>query len=111
MDVRSSNEDFDRLFYPPSSNLTLSERSLLNNHNYFKVVLHTPDGAEHEFRPIDYSPYGGLQDFLRGYFDVLPSGTAIRYYSVDGTYMFASINDEWNWTVYMPYRKYMGPIY
>src|SRR5215213_4145076 len=102
MEFRSSNVDFSRLNYPQNSGLNPGEVQLLNNFSYLKVVLHTPDGAEHEFRPIDYSPYAGLQDFLRGYFNVIPSGTAIRYYSVDGTYMFARISNEWNWTVYMP---------
>ncbi|HKG46248.1 MAG TPA: hypothetical protein VKB02_05950, partial [Pyrinomonadaceae bacterium] len=102
MEFRSSNNDFSRLVYPGNSGLPQSELTLLNNFSYWKVVLHTPDGAEHEFRPIDHSPYGGTQDFLRGYFNTIPNGTAIRYYSVDGTYMFARITNQSNWTVYMP---------
>ena len=58
-----------------------------------------PDGAEHEFRPVDFSPYPGTQGFLRGFFNVFPNGTPIRYYSVDGTYMFARITSAVDWTV------------
>src|SRR5215217_1216011 len=101
MDFRSSNEDFSRLSYPGNSGLPPWELNLLNNYSYWKVVLRTPDGAEHEFRPLDYSSYQGTQDFLRGYFNVIPSGTGIRYYSADGTYMFARISGQWDWALYM----------
>lgn len=100
--LRSSNDDFSRLTYPANSGLPSWELNLLNNFSYWKMVLIMPDGSEHEFRPLDYSPYGGTQDFLRGYFNLIPNGTATRYYSVDGTYMFAKVSSEWNWTVYMP---------
>jgi len=77
------------------------DRALLNNYGYWKVVLMMPDGSEHEFRPTDFSPYQGLQDFLRGYYNVFPNGNPTRYYSVDG-YMFARITSQSDWTVYMP---------
>jgi RHS repeat-associated protein len=102
MEFRNSNDDFYRLFYPQTSGLPAWELNLLNNFGYWKMVLHMPDGSEHEFRPVDYSPYSGTQDFLRGYFSVSPNGTATRYYSVDGTYMFAKITQQLDWTVFMP---------
>jgi hypothetical protein len=105
MIFRSSNEDFNRLVYPGNSGLPSWELNLLNNFSYWKMVLVLPDGSEHEFRPVDSTPYAGTQDFLRGYFNVLPSGSATRYYSVDGTYMFATISNESDWTLYMPDGK------
>ena len=48
------------------------------------MVFIMPDGSEHEFRPIDGGGYSGTQDFLRGYFNVIPSGTAKRDDLVDG---------------------------
>jgi hypothetical protein len=98
---RNANEDLQRLSYPPNSGLQPWERDLLNNHEWYKVVLQTPDGAEHEFRPLGHSSYTGGEDFLRGFFNVIPSGTAMRYYSVDGTYMFARITSQFDWTIYM----------
>src|SRR6185369_8460521 len=105
MTFRNSNEDFSRLVYPGNSGLPSWELNLLNNNSYWKMVLVLPDGSEHEFRPVDSSPYAGTQDFLRGYFNVFPNGNATRYYSVDGSYMFARISNELDWTVYMPDGK------
>lgn len=85
MIFRNAMEDFQRLPYPTYSGLSQSELNLLNNNDWWKVVLRMPDGSEHEFRPTDYSPYSGSQEFLKGFFNVIPNGTPIRYYSVDGT--------------------------
>ena len=59
MNFRSSNEDFYRVFYPGNSGLPAQELHFLNNFNYFKMVLVMPDGSDHEFRPVDHSPYAG----------------------------------------------------
>jgi hypothetical protein len=99
---RNSNDDFYRAWYSENSGLPQWELNLLNNYQWWKVVLIMPDGAEHELRPIDGGGYFGTQDFLRGYFNVIPSGTAKRYYSVDGSYLFASIKGSLDWTVYQP---------
>ena len=102
MQFRNSDADFSRAVYSEDSGLAEWELDLLNEEQWWKMVLIMPDGSEHEFRPIDGIAYSGSQDFLRGYFNVIPSGTAKRYYSVDGSYLFASISGSSNWTVYMP---------
>ena len=102
MTLRNSDEDFARLQYPGNSGLSPEELNLVNNFSYWKIVLIMPNGAEHEFRPVDSSPYSGPVGFLRGYYNFPPLGTATRYYSVDGTYMFARITTALDWTVYMP---------
>ena len=99
---RNANEDFTRLQYGQNSGLQQWELDLLNNHQWWKVVLFTPDGAEHELRPLNYGSYYGSQDFLRGFFNVLPNGSPMRYYSTDGSALFATISTNQNWTVYMP---------
>jgi len=102
LELRNSNDDLNRLQYLGNSGLSAEEINLINNFSYWKMVLRMPDGSEHEFRPIDYTPYPGSVSFLRGYYSVFPNGTPTRYYSVDGTYMFARYTTATNWTVYMP---------
>jgi hypothetical protein len=100
---RNANDDFERQWYPGNSGIPASELNLINNYQWWKVVLRMPDGAEHELRPTDYSPYSGTAaDFLRGFYNVKPAGSAMRYHSVDGTYLFARISDTLDWTVYLP---------
>ena len=84
---RNADDDFDRVTYSTASGLTQGEVDLLNDHQWWKVVLLAPDGSEHELRPLDFpsSSYPGSQDFLRGYYDVIPSGSPMRYYSLDGS--------------------------
>src|ERR1700752_5200365 len=98
---RNSRDDFDRIQYDQSSGLPQSEIDLLNNYNWWKVVLISPDGSERELRPLDYSSYTGSQDFLRGYYNTIPSGSPMRYYSLDGSFMYAKISTNVDWTVYM----------
>lgn len=102
MFFRDANDDFQRLWYPGNSGVPQWDRDLINNNHWLKVVLRMPDGSEHEFRPTDSSSYSGGQDFLRGFYSVIPNGTPLRYYSVDGTYMFARISGTQDWTVYLP---------
>jgi RHS repeat-associated protein len=101
IEFRDARDDFDRIQYEASSGLPQSEIDLLNNFVWWKVVLVMPDGSEHELRPMDHTAYPGTQDFLRGYYNVIPTGSAKRYYSRDGTYLFATISSTSNWTVYM----------
>ena len=102
MFFRNANDDFQRLWYPGNSGIPQWDLNLINDNQWWKVVLRMPDGSEHEFRPTDYSPYSGNQSFLKGFYNVIPNGSPLRYYSVDGTYMFARITNNTNWTVYMP---------
>jgi hypothetical protein len=101
---RDAEEDFDRQWYPGNSGLPYQELAWLNDYQWWKIVLITPDGAEHELRPTDFNghAYPGSQDFLRGYYRVKPTGTSMRYYSVDGSFLFATISNPLDWTVYLP---------
>src|SRR6201988_5379232 len=99
---RNVNEDLARIFYNGNSGLPQYELDWINNNQWWKVVLRMPDGSEHEFRPLDGGGYPGMAaDFLHGFFDSKPNGTAKRYYSVDGAFMFARITNINDWTVYM----------
>ena len=105
--IRNADEDFDRLIYPGNSGLSYQELDLLNNHQWYKVFLQTPDGGERELRPTGYAgssySYLGTQDFLRGYFRWLPNAaTGTKYHSFDGTYVAAIIKSAMDWTVFLP---------
>lgn len=102
LSIRPASADFDYLI-PPSGQLSYSDYQLLINYNWYKVVLSMPDGSEHELRPVDYSSYQGTQSFLKGYYKESPyqMGT-MRYYSFDGSFLYATVTTEGNWTVYMP---------
>ncbi|HYE12952.1 MAG TPA: RHS repeat-associated core domain-containing protein [Pyrinomonadaceae bacterium] len=102
LSVRNAHEDFDYEIPPPDGSLPYWERQLLLR-EWYKVVLRTPDGAERELRPEGHAPYSGTQDFLRGYFDLLPSATnPVRYYSFDGTYLTVIVKGVNDWTLFMP---------
>jgi len=98
---RNANDDFSRIQYDLSSGLSQGEINLLNNFQYWKVILIAPDGSEHELRPLDHGSYSGSQDFLRGYYNTISSGTPMRYYSLDGSFLYAKISSNLEWTVYM----------
>jgi RHS repeat-associated protein len=109
--IRPASADFEYLTEVPFNSLhdeapddmSYTNYQLLINYNWYKVVLSMPDGSEHELRPVDYSPYAGSQDFLKGYYKESPYqlGT-MRYYSFDGSFLYATVTTEGNWTVYMP---------
>jgi RHS repeat-associated protein len=102
IEFRNANDDFDRIQYNADSGLSQGERDLLNNHQWWKVLLVMPDGSEHELRPLDHGSYAGGQDFLRGYYNVVPTGSPMRYYSLDGSFLYSTISGNLNWTVYLP---------
>jgi RHS repeat-associated protein len=73
----------------------------------YKVVLKSPDGAEHELRPLGATPYTGNQAWRTGFYNLDPAtlGSATAYYSYDGSYLWAIIyppNGQVKWRVYMP---------
>lgn len=100
IDIRDAHQDFDYEIPPVGDE---PDRTLLVNNNWYKTVLMMPDGSEHELRPLDYSPFGGGRSYLFGYYKESPftHGT-MRYYSFDGSYLFATITNYDNWTVYLP---------
>jgi RHS repeat-associated protein len=105
--LRESREDYNWLLPLPSDP---EYNFLVANPNWYKLVLKTPDGSTHEFRPTDYQSYSyvsGSKDYLRGYYRynpyTAPGGT--RYYSVDGSYLWAVVYQTGNaieWIVIQP---------
>jgi len=67
---------------------------LLNNPIWIKCNFIEPDGTQHELRPLDYQPFSvGTRAYLLGYYKESPftTGTAMRYYSFDGSYIWAKV--------------------
>ena len=83
---RTAREDFNYFTpqpYPPQDpcGIDLQEQALLQS-EWYRVVLITPDGAEHELRPTDaYPPYSGSSSFLQNHYRNTPTtqGTPMRY--------------------------------
>jgi RHS repeat-associated protein len=99
IEIRDAQDDFDYEM-PPEAD---QDYPLMVNHSWYKVVLLMPDGTEHELRPTDKSPFNGGKEFLYGYYTETPNteGT-MRYYSYDGSYLYAKITSSNDWTVYLP---------
>lgn len=104
---RNAKEDFD--YVVPSQPCDANESSYMAG-QFVKILLQTPDGAEHELKTIDsLSTYGGQKDFLLGYYQSssandLPVTSSKRLYSFDGSYLWAVINpssDSIAWAAYM----------
>jgi RHS repeat-associated protein len=103
--IRRAEDDFAYLTEIPPDSLPYNEYQLLINYNWYKVVLSMPDGSEHEMRPIDYQPIadGTGLTFLYGYYRESPYATGtMRYYSFDGSYIYATVTADNNWTVVLP---------
>jgi RHS repeat-associated protein len=102
LSLRYAQEDYDYLIPPPNA-IPETEYYLRLNYNWYRVVLTMPDGSEHEFRPVDYSPYSAGDTFLHGYYKENPyqNGT-MRYYSFDGSHLSLKFTSLADWTVYMP---------
>lgn len=100
LEIRDASFDFAYQLPPVEDE---PDYSLMLNNNWYRVVLRMPDGAEHELRPIDYSPFSGGKEYLFGYYKQTPfTHGAMRYYSFDGSYLFATVTAWNNWTVYLP---------
>ena len=100
IEIRDAHEDFDYQIPPVGDE---PDRTLLNNNNWYKVVFVMPDGAEHELRPLDHSPFSGGRSYLFGYYKESPftHGT-MRYYSFDGSYIYATMTASGDWIAYLP---------
>jgi RHS repeat-associated protein len=80
--------------YVPDMHLDPSPSlQLIQSLPWSKVYLVSPDGAKHELRPLGYPPYWGSDPFYSGFYKDNPSttNTAMRYYSVDGTHIWATL--------------------
>jgi RHS repeat-associated protein len=114
IEVRDAHEDVDYVVPDPppaqSCELDANEQNRLQN-RWYRTVLITPDGAEHELRPSDstYQPYGipaGNHPFLFNYYKDTPNtiNAPMRYYSFDGSYLYVIINPSTSstlWTIYL----------
>ncbi len=109
---REASDDFNYFRpdpYPPQDPCGISlQNQVLLQSRWYRVVLITPDGAEHELRPTDgYPPYPGSDSsFLFNYYSHTPDiiNAPMRYYSFDGSYLWAVINPSssaTHWTVYL----------
>jgi RHS repeat-associated protein len=93
---REAREDFS--YQLPVDSSQGYEWHRLTDHNWYKLVLRTPDGAEHELRPSGaHEMYYGLdhpRTYLWGYYCDTPdtTGSPMRYESSDGTYLSAIVN-------------------
>jgi RHS repeat-associated protein len=110
--IHDSRDDYD---WRTPADFNDPEYDLLTRNNWTKVVLTTPDGASHELRPYDFSPYPdgfNQHNYLRGYYKDNPNTvrTSMRYYSFDGSYLWVKIDPNGyfftgaaqSWTLYLP---------
>jgi RHS repeat-associated protein len=73
----------------------------------FKITLVAPDGSKHELRPLGSSSQP-TENFRMGFYNITPatSNNTMRYYSFDGSYLWASIapysGNPTTWSVYFP---------
>src|SRR5258708_4049799 len=107
LELRFAPDDFN--FLPPQQ----GDPDFGMGGPWIKFVFHTPDGGEAELRPMDYSGYAGFaRTYLFGYFlDTANflgqqgvTGVATRYYSFDGSYIYAIVYPAGSakvWEVYM----------
>ena len=107
---RNAHDDFDYEMpaQPPAPDCEtdVQEQARLQS-QYYRAILITPDGAEHELRPTDnYATYGGTRSYLLNYYKDIPNtvGSPMRYYTFDGSYLYAVLkpsSQSTSWTVYM----------
>jgi len=74
---------------PEYNDLTLNK--------WTKAILTTPDGATHELRALDKTPYVdpySNHNYLRGYYKDNPNTgpASLRYYSFDGSHLWIKID-------------------
>lgn len=75
--------------------------------SWHKWYFVTPDGAEHEMKPIGFSPFTGSRGYLWGYYKETPGsvGGPMTFYSFDGSYIWVKANPEGNairWEACLP---------
>jgi hypothetical protein len=114
INFREVRDDFDYAIpdTPPGGPYGSCENDYAEYQRLFntwrRVVLVGPDGAEHELRPTDgYQPYGGnARSYLFNYYKDTPDtiNAPMRYYSFDGSFLWAIINPSsysTRWTLYL----------
>jgi len=110
--LRDASEDYSYQT-PPNQSMTTADDWAALQYRWYKAVLVTPDGAEHELRPtLSDNYYGnfitGGRDYLRNYYRDTPDtkGAPMRYHSFDGSYLSAVIYPREGtgrrWELFMP---------
>lgn len=89
LDYEDAELDYERVL----DSLGEGDRILFRDYNWVKTFFVTPDGSRHEIRPHWAQPFWGADDFYRGYYKDTPdvTGNAMRYYTVDGSYIWLTI--------------------
>lgn len=115
--IRDAREDFDYQIpssADPNDSWAVIEFQQLTQYNWQKMMLRTPDGAEHELRPSGgsyptFNDPGHRRPYLWGYYRDTPDtiGAPMRYNSSDGTYLSVIVNPNGHasgirWTVFLP---------
>ena len=113
----SISDDYQMLTLPGDD----PEYNDIGPYRWSKAILTTPDGATHELRPLDATPYGDPflhHSYLRGYYKDDPDNAnqSARYYSFDGSHLWVKIDPNpydtqcqcrphgvpLSWTLYLP---------
>ncbi len=98
---RDARDDYDYV-NPATEQETTAVDWSNSKYRWVKAILITPDGAEHELRPLDstavYGTNSGDREYLNNYYRETPntSGVPMRYYTSDGTYLWAVINPDYD---------------
>ncbi len=114
--LRDAREDFNYGTPPspdPNDGTAVLDYQQVTLYQWKKMILRTPDGAEHELRPVGNYPWindpSHRRPYLWGYYRDTPytTGTPIRYNSSDGTYLSAIVNPAnhasgISWTIFLP---------
>jgi|GEM_PF-946750 len=83
------SDSVSSLFVPDWRLDPTPDLQVLQSYPWSRLYLVSPDGAKHEMRPLGYQPYWGGDPMFSGFYKDNPNNnnTAMKYYSVDGSYI------------------------
>jgi RHS repeat-associated protein len=109
IEFRNAKVDFD--YQDPTDIECFGIEYAAMSGGFFRPVLRTPDGSEHEMRIEQFSfgaypSYTGNNSFLKGYYqnsgaNPLPIAGTVRLYTVDGSFITAEIDPYGNYQIYL----------
>ncbi|HEV7645946.1 MAG TPA: RHS repeat-associated core domain-containing protein [Pyrinomonadaceae bacterium] len=109
VEFRDAKVDFD--YQDPTDTECFGTEYYAMQPGFFRPVLKTPDGSEHEMRIQQmgvgpYPTYGGGNSFLYGYYQktgsgAIPINAGIRLYTVDGSFITAEIGTSGDYVIYL----------
>jgi RHS repeat-associated protein len=107
---RDAHEDYDYLL--ASSEACFGYEFYHMAYRFFKPMLRSPDGSEHELRILgNFNTYTGDKEFLKSYYRHSGSGpiptfsSPTELFSVDGTYLKVVVNPPSSSTLWTAYMK------